>query len=299
MLRSARSDAYLVAAAASWGLGTVLTKYALGGFDPTLLLPFQLACSVLLLTCFLLMKGASLGTVSRPLKVAALGVLNPGVAYALALVGLSRIDASVSVIIWATEPIVIVLLAYLFLRERITRVALVSLVAAMVGVALIVGSPSSGATLAGIALTFAAVLACALYSVLLRLMRLSEGTLPIVLIQQLSALSFAVIALLVVEAPQISVGTPTSAETFSAVCAGGLYYGVAFLLYVAGLRRTSAARAGVFLTLVPVFGLVFSVALLGETVGLGGFIGAITVVAAMGFLGVMDSRRSQFSTAER
>ena len=39
MLRSARIDAYLVAAAASWGLGTVLTKYALGGFDPTLLLP--------------------------------------------------------------------------------------------------------------------------------------------------------------------------------------------------------------------------------------------------------------------
>lgn len=43
-----------------WGLGTVLSKYALGGIDASLLLPFQLACSVLLLGAFLLVTRSSL-----------------------------------------------------------------------------------------------------------------------------------------------------------------------------------------------------------------------------------------------
>ena len=67
----------------------------------------------------------------------------------------------------------------------------------------------------------------------------------------------------------------------SAIVAGALYYGVAFLLYIAGLRRTSAARAGMFLTLIPVFGLLFSAVLLGETLDTGQFVGSMVVIGSM------------------
>ena len=40
-----------------------------------------------------------------------LGVLNPGVSYALGLAGLARITASASALLWATEPILILLIA--------------------------------------------------------------------------------------------------------------------------------------------------------------------------------------------
>ena len=52
-------------------------------------------------------------------RLTALGVLNPGVAYALGLIGLTTITASMSVLLWALEPVVIMLLAALVLREHI------------------------------------------------------------------------------------------------------------------------------------------------------------------------------------
>ena len=46
-------------------------------------------------------------------QLAWLGVLNPGVSYALSLAGLQRITASASALLWALEPILILALAWL------------------------------------------------------------------------------------------------------------------------------------------------------------------------------------------
>jgi probable blue pigment (indigoidine) exporter len=291
MFESRLSHAYLIGAAVCWGLGTVLSKYALGGFDASVLLPFQLTCSVLLLGVFLLATGASVRGIQHVVKVAALGVLNPGIAYALGLIGLAQIDASLSVIIWATEPVLIVVMALAFLRERLPLWSLLCLATAMAGVALIVGTPSAGEPLAGVALTFSAVVACALYSVLLRRMNLTDGTLPVVFVQQASALSFAVIVLLATQVRSFGTVTASASQAISAILAGGLYYGVAFLLYVAGLRRTSATRAGMFLTLIPVFGLFFSTLLLGETMNSGQFFGSSLVIGSMALLAMRQARQ--------
>jgi len=295
MFESRLSHAYLIGAAVCWGLGTVLSKYALGGFDASLLLPFQLTCSVLLLGAFMLATGSSVRGIQHFMKVAALGVLNPGIAYALGLIGLARINASLSVIIWATEPVLIVLMAFVFLHERLPLWSVLCLASAMAGVALIIGAPSQGDSLTGVVLTFSAVLACALYSILLRRMNLTDGTLPVVFLQQTSALAFAVVVLFI--APGQSLGTisATPSQVASAIVAGALYYGVAFLLYVAGLRRTSAARARMFLTLIPVFGLSFSALLLGEALDTGQFLGSIVVIGSMTVL----ARRSAGQSLRR
>jgi drug/metabolite transporter (DMT)-like permease len=165
----------------------------------------------------------------------------------------------------------------------------------MAGVALIIGTPSQGDSLIGVVLTFSAVLACALYSILLRRMNLTDGTLPLVFLQQTSALAFAVVVFFI--APGQSLGTinATPSQVASAIVAGALYFGVAFLLYVAGLRRTSAARAGIFLTLIPVFGLLFSALLLGEALDTGQFLGSIVVIGSMTVL----ARRSAGQSPKR
>jgi drug/metabolite transporter (DMT)-like permease len=281
MVESRSSSAYLIGAAGCWGLGTVLSKYALGGFEASLLLPFQLTCSVLLLGAFLLASGSSARGIHHAVKVGALGVLNPGIAYALGLTALTQINASLSVIIWATEPVLIVLLAFAFLHERLPLSSVLCLSSAMAGVALIVGVPSQSDALTGVLLTFAAVLACALYSVLLRRMDLTDGTLPVVFLQQTSALAFAGVVLLATGGRTLGAIDVTTTQFVSAVVAGALYYGVAFLLYVSGLRRTSAARAGMFLTLIPVFGLLFSSLLLQETMDPRQLIGSMVVISSM------------------
>lgn len=281
----------LVGAAASWGLGTVLSKYALGGFVPAALLPVQLAVSVLALGAALLVTRERPTSVRRPWRIAALGVLNPGIAYALGLVGLSRIDASTSVVIWATEPVLIVVLAALVLHEPLTVVSVGCLVAAMSGIALIVGAPSSGAALGGVLLTLAAVVSCAVYSVVVRALHLVDGTLPVVWLQQVAALVFALLVYAVAAGPTGSVSAPTSVEAVAAALGGVFYYGLAFWLYVAGLRRTYASRAGMYLTLIPVFGLVFSAVLLGERFTAQQAVGAVVVIVAMLVLAIGEARR--------
>jgi probable blue pigment (indigoidine) exporter len=276
-----RSAALLVPAMLCWGLGTVLTKYALSGFTPLTLLPFQLVCSVTFLSVLLWLTGQTpqLRVVNR--RAALLGALNPGVAYALGLLGLARIDASVSVVLWATEPLLVVLLALLVLHERAGQSTLIVLFLAMLGVALIIGTPMGPASPLGVTLTLAAVTACALYSVLLRRMHLTDGSLSIVWAQQVVALLFAATVLTVVGLQEGLSWQATSLEVGAAISAGILYYGVAFWLYVSGLRLTTATRAGMYLTLVPAFGLIFSWALLGERLDLHRVIGAVVVISAL------------------
>ena len=286
------NTALLVGAAASWGLGTVLSKYALGGFPPSVLLPVQLLCSTLLLGAFLLVGRQPARSVSQPSRMALLGVLNPGISYALGLIGLTYIEASTSVVIWATEPVIIVVMAFAILREPLSIWAVGCLASAMVGIALIVGVPTAGNAPIGVVITFASVTACAVYTILLRGMSLDDGTLPVVWIQQVSALAFAATTALVWSLLHTVSLSPTLGETLAAAASGATYYGLGFLLYVSGLRRTSAATAGTFLTLIPVFGLLFSAALLGERFTPVQAVGGLVVIGSMAALTVADRRRT-------
>ena len=64
------------------------------------------------------------------------------------------------------------------------------------------------------------------------------------------------------------------------VASGALYYALAFWLYLAGLRRTSATFAGSFVTLIPVFGLIAAAAT-GESLKGQQWAGALIVVGAV------------------
>ena len=285
MSKNLKTNLFLIVAMASWGLGTVLTKAALNDFSSWVLLPFQLLCSIVFLGTMLFFasdRQIPKQQIRSYGKVALLGVLNPGVAYALALSGLARIPASTSVVLWAVEPLLIILLAFIFIRTSVGRGVIVAVLLATVGVLLIIGRPSGHSELVGISLTLGAVLACAAYSIILSLMKVKDGSLRIVFVQQLAASVFAIVLMLL----QLSLrGLPTmKLSTWrigEAALAGILYYGIAFWMYVSGLRRTTAAKAGAFLTLIPVFGFLFSILLLGEHVNVLQLVGSILVVVAV------------------
>ncbi|MDN5854445.1 MAG: EamA family transporter, partial [Actinomycetia bacterium] len=119
---------------------------------PLTLLVIELAASSLLLLFTLVLVRQRVTWSPAMTRLSALGVLNPGLAYALGLLGLVSISASLSVLLWATEPVLIMLLAVLILRERIAPATVVAVAIALIG----------------IVLTVAAVAACAGYTVLTR-----------------------------------------------------------------------------------------------------------------------------------
>ena len=103
--------AALVAAAACWGTGTVVSKQVVDDVAPLTLLPVQLVASCVFLLVIALVRREPFAWTPPVRRLAALGVLNPGIAYALGLIGLTTITASMSVLLWALEPVAIMLLA--------------------------------------------------------------------------------------------------------------------------------------------------------------------------------------------
>jgi len=280
----------LTAAAASWGIATVISKHAVAEIPPLTLLPVQLAVSVAVLLVSLRVQRAPVSWSPELRRLGAMGVLNPGISYALSLVGLTSVTASLSVLLWATEPLVILMLAWWVLGDRITKPLAVGSAVAVVGVVLVVFEADSRGQLIGIALTLAGVAVCAVYTVLSRRLLGSDSTLAVVAVQQSFALAFSLVLLFVtvvgggaVAFSEVSIGA-----WLSAVVSGLLYYAVAFWFYLTGLRQVPAAIAGTFINLIPVFGIAAGYLVLDERLSGRQWLGALLIVAAVG--GVLRQR---------
>ncbi len=290
--RAHTAVAALVAAAASWGVGTVVTKQVVDAVDPLTLLPLQLAASCGFLLVVVVVRREPLSWSPAVHRLSALGVLNPGVAYALGLIGLTTITASMSVLLWALEPVAIMLLAGLVLREHIPP-ALAALVGvAVTGVLLVVYQPGAAGQVVGITLTLVSIGCCALYTVLTRRLMLDDSSLNVVLAQQAAALVFA---LLLATFVALAGGTGwdlggLGVRTLLAAAASGvLYYGLGFLMFLSGLRLVTASYAGAFLPLIPVFGVAAGY-LVGERLDPRQWVGALVIVAATAAIAIRQRR---------
>ena len=280
--------ARLALAAGCWGLGTVISKVALAEIPPVTLLGVQLLVSLLVLIALMRLSGIPLRGDVAPL-LGRLGLLNPGIAYALSLLGLVTISASVSVLLWALEPLLILLLAAIVLRERLTPLVIVLSAAAVAGILLVVYDPSLvDAQVVGVALTVAGIGCCALYTVLTRLwIPAAKETGRVVLAQQAYGL---VVALVLVIGVGLLGGSlmPTTLSiqaAASAVLSGTLYYAGAYWLYLGALRRVPASIASSTFYLIPIVGVTAGAWLLGERLGVSQWVGAVIVLGSV--LGIL------------
>ncbi|HJW21694.1 MAG TPA: EamA family transporter, partial [Candidatus Limnocylindrales bacterium] len=98
---AARPALALLLAAACWGSGTAISKQAVASFPPLTLLAIQLVVSIAFLAIAGTFRGERLRTDRHERAISRLGILNPGLSYALGLLALTTISASLSVLIWA------------------------------------------------------------------------------------------------------------------------------------------------------------------------------------------------------
>jgi drug/metabolite transporter (DMT)-like permease len=273
----------LTLAAAAWGIGTVVSKRAVEEFPPTSVLSLQLSASLVALLLFARLTHTSLR--GSPALLARLGLLNPGLAYALSLIGLATISASLSVMLWAFEPLLILALAAVFLGERIT-VAFVGLsLFAVAGMTLVLYEPAASGQLVGIVLTITGVACCAAYTVIARrfLPGATDATAPVVFAQQAYALGFALLVVAAASAAggQILPDAITPIGLASAIGSGVLYYAAAYLFYLSALKSVPASFAAVSFYLIPIFGIAGAALLLGEHLDARQWLGAVVVLVAV------------------
>ena len=261
----------------------MISKRAVAEIPPLTLLPVQLATSVVALGVAAVAKRPTIRPTKELRQLAWLGMLNPGLAYALGIAGLAQITANMSVLLWATEPVLILLLAVWLLRERTSGILAVSLALALGGVALVVSGRDVGGGLAGVALTMGGVAACAVYTILVKRWLLKDSTIAIVALQQAAALLFSLALLGGAAVLGLAHATPrvSALGWISAIGSGLVYYAAAFWLYLTGLRHVPATIAGGFISLVPLFGITSSYLLLGERLNGRQWFGALLILFAV------------------
>jgi drug/metabolite transporter (DMT)-like permease len=282
-----RASLALAGSAACWGLSTVATKGQLADVPPMPMLLIQLAASVTFLWTAVLVTRTQVRLDRGALRASLSGLLEPGLAHTFGTAGLALTTASSTTLIAATEAPTTVLLAWLFLRERIGPKTLLVALVAGAGVGLVILPDLDGlggGSLAGDGLVGVATLLAAVYVIVSRRLIAGMAALPLVVLQQTVGLLWSALALLVAVAfGWVPLGlTALTARTVAlAALTGVVQYGIAFWLWLIGLRHLPASRATLFLSLIPVFGVAGGALLLGERLGPSQWIGAAVVLLAV------------------
>lgn len=285
------ATAAVILSAACWGLSTVVTKGLLDEVPPFQVLSVQLAASVSFLWLCVATLRTPLPRLHNIRGILASGVLEPGLAYGVGVPGLALTSAANATVIGAAEPAFICALAWIILGARPGRGVAAVLVLAIAGVLMVTLSGAEGLgqggplgdALVGLGTAFAA-----LYVVMSS--RLLGGISPLGLAAAQQTAGLACVLLLLAAAWGTGFEAPASmsfALIIITASTGIVQYALAVWFYLAGLRVLPASVAGLYLALIPVFGMTGAVLVLGEGISAVQAAGALLVIGAIAVLGLL------------
>ncbi|MBN9454951.1 MAG: DMT family transporter [Bosea sp.] len=266
-----------------WGLSIPITKLGLVTLPPLTLTALRFIIAVPLMFVFVLGK-QRMPWRALP-RLAALGVLGIGIGQVAQTFGVAGTSASVGTIISATIPIFIVVFAALRLRQSVSRLQALGLLAAFAGIALVAtggddtAAAASQTTLAGAMLVLLSAVTIAFYYVWS--VELSErwGTATVAAWSTL----FGFIALLpwagweMLHVPFAVTATGLGAAVYLGVIVtvAGLF------MWLAILRTVPARIAAAIQYLQPVVGVAAAAAMFGDDLGLMFVIGVGLVLGGL------------------
>jgi drug/metabolite transporter (DMT)-like permease len=205
--------------------------------------------------------------------------------------GLQDTTASQAVLLSSATPVLIVVLSFVLLGVRLRRLALGGLGLSLAGVWLIISGGEPMTLLAasigvGDAWVLLTTLDWALYSVLLRL-RPAELD-PLALLTTTVAMGLPPIAALYAWELSTGVGFAPSPANLGTIAYVALFPSVlAYVIWNRAVAELGANRTGQYMHLLPVFGTVLGVLVLGETLAWFHWVGAAAIAGGI----VMSAQR--------
>src|SRR5436190_20681365 len=243
-------------ASLSWGAGIVMTKITLEQLAPLDVLAVELVVGAGVVWAVLFARGG-VGRLSGWRGFALLGLLEPGLSFALGDFGLNMTGAAEGALLVASESLFAVVLARLVLNERLSARAAVAVGVGFAG-SLLVGIGQTGAgtsSLFGDALVLGASAAAGAYSVAARRIA-ARGTADAVTVTAVQLLFAAIVSI-----PLVALGAAgghshiadaDSAHLIAAVTTGLLSTAIPFLLFNVAIRDVEVAGAALIGNLIPV-----------------------------------------------
>lgn len=270
---------YVIAALLIWASSFTAGKYAYTMFDPAMatILRFLIA-SIIVLPLFLKSYQHIEKNVRHKLWFIAFLVFPVGIL--MQFMGLSYTSASSAVTIIGTEPILVLLIGFLFFHKRILWYDWLLSVIAFLGIVLIVlGSKDDGSVdLFGLTLVFLAGLGFtfSLYLAQNIMTKIPTHIYTAVILVQGAILSLP-IALFLIQDWQINFNW---AGLFSVIYLGVCCSWFAYKLWNIGISKTPAHISGMMISLEPVFGVLIAFLFLGESMTSLMALGSVMVIGS-------------------
>ena len=267
--------------ATSFASGTVMVKLAFGeGAGLGVLVVSRLGLGALLLWGLTLVGRVTIKVPPRRWPaVWWMGALSAGVGVLL-FGATERIPASTTTLLLYVYPAMVAAISVALGRERPSATKIAALAIGLLGVLLVLGTPTGRLDPIGIALALSAALALALYVIAAQ--RGAAGMSPLVagaLILSAATVAYLPFGLLTGELTSGGVG-----DAWWLVVGVGLATGAAIALFLAGLARLEPIRASIASTWEPVAAVVLSSIFLAERLSGLQLVGGLLVVAAVATL---------------
>ncbi|MGI8587655.1 MAG: DMT family transporter [Chloroflexia bacterium] len=274
---------WILASAAAFGALGIFGKLAYaGGLGLPTLLAARFGLAAVLMWAIVAVRGlsprVSLRTLVGLLLMGAVGYVGQAFSYFTALL---TIQAATTGLLLYTYPSLVALLAWLLLRQKLTRAGAIALLMATVGCALVLGGLAAlpgRADSAGVAWGLAAALIYSLYII--------AGARLTASVQPLVASAYIITAAAVV----FWVGGLLGGTLDFRVTAGGwaAVVGMALICtvlaiaaFVTGLAQVGPARASILSTVEPVITMLLAVLVLGEQINAGQILGGGLILGAV------------------
>lgn len=276
---------WLSLAAAIWGGVYVVSKVVLDYIPPFTLLIIRFTISLLILGAIVVARKEYVKKQDLPLMML-VGFIGVTISIAAQFLGTKLSNAHMGAIITSASPAFIAVFAVWLLKERLGVHQIIGITLATAGVLVVVGLPDASAEsssfLGNIILLIAAV-SWGLYTVLCKRATQTYSSLAVTAYVSFFGVLFSS-PLMIWELAT----TPIDWSFGWPIWAGVLYVGVisttvAFYLWNKGFEMVQAGSGAVFFFFQPIVGTLFGWLLLGEHLSVGFFIGALCILAGVGF----------------
>lgn len=262
-----RDLADLVLLAALWGASFLFTRIAVPSFGAFALAELRVAIAALMLLPLLALRGDFAELRARPARFALLGAVNTAIPFALFAWAVLSITAGLASILNATAPLFAALVAWLWLRERLTLTQWIGLGIGFAGVLWLTtmragfdGDSSRWAVFAALAATFSYGLSGSVAK------RYFSGVRPLAVAA--GSQTAAALLLLPFAAATWPTITPAPGAWAAAIALGVLCTAVAYILYFRLIARVGPATAMTVTFMIPAFAMLWGNLFLGENVTL-------------------------------
>jgi drug/metabolite transporter (DMT)-like permease len=279
----------LLGACVLWAISFVATKIALEVVPPLTVVSLRLLVAAVFFLPLLAFTGRWRRVADRGvlLKLFGLSLFGAGLHYGFQTVGLQTTNASNASVYVATGPITILLLAVLFLGEKLNSRKVVGIVIAMAGVLMVMGLDTLAGfeldgNLMGDLLVFASIVMWGCFTVFGKKITGELGALTVTAaVTLIGAAWMAPVGWIEIQRTGFSLAGITPVAWLAIAYLGACCNFLAVLLYFTALGHTESQKVGVYLYAIPPMTAVAAALVLAEPITLGLVVGTLLVIGGV------------------